>query len=274
LSRWLFQELATPALRLVAGGCNLPALLLDTGGHHIAPPVALQRPDPPRMPFWVGGPWCARCRGLIARCLRNIDDWAAEIAAESDGHRGGNHGDKITASKGRPSLSPPADLLDVVYGNLVTLEDEWRQVRGYPKRPHRRKTQRGGYARRLTIAFLLEELEYLLTHPSSHEQNKTLDHLRGCASVQAGRMILRWERILMDAAGEDPRPWWAAVECPRCRQRALHPLNDGYIGCGNSKCNRIMTEDECRRELAEQADARHTAQAEPQTAEQAQDVPA
>jgi hypothetical protein len=194
------------------------------------------RPEPPTEPAEptvahnVANPvWCSRCPGLIRAALSNLDDLASLLDSWSDGHRGGTSGQKLgkTGPKAHPgSPSRIADELDDLYGALVQVEDLWRDHCGYPERGQR---ARDGRARRLTIAFLLEELRDILGNPGS---------------VKFGLGILAWERRLQAMTTSEPVIQSRPARCPnsQCRQRALWTRADGMTEC--RKCGRLLHEHE------------------------------
>ena len=125
-------------------------------------------PEPPRDDAFGGDPvWCRRDSRLIRGALGELDDLASLLAAVSDGHRGAGarHGKTGPAVKGTSAPTPGTaipDTLDELYGALTKVEDDWREFRGYPARPAR---PRNSHARRLSITWLLDELDAILTHP-------------------------------------------------------------------------------------------------------------
>jgi hypothetical protein len=155
-------------------------------------------PEEPDAPVALGDPvWCARCARLVRAALDELDDLASALQALSDGQwrASARHGATGPAGKGAEAPSPGTSIpntLDELYGALVKVEDNWREARSYASRPHR---PRNGQARRLSIAFLLDELDLILTHPGS---------------VQFGRATLAWQRRLRTMTKSDP-----SASCPR-----------------------------------------------------------
>jgi hypothetical protein len=142
---------------------------------------------------------------------------------------GGTSGHKLgkTGPKAHPgSPSRIADELDDLYGALVQVEDPGRDHRGYPEWGQR---ARDGRARRLVIAFLLEELRDILGNPGS---------------VKFGLGILAWERRLQAMTTSEPVIQRRPARCPnsQCRQRALWTRADGMTEC--RACGRLMHEHE------------------------------
>jgi ribosomal protein L37AE/L43A len=209
-----------------------------------------ERPERPELPTVVpvlGDPmWSARCCSLIRAALAELDDLASLLAASSDGHRGGApRGNQKTGHVGKSSsaasLSPIADTLDELFGALVKVEDDWREFRRYPGRPSR---GRGGHARRLSITFLLDELDAILTHSGS---------------LQFGLATLSWQRRLRSLTKSDPVAVQSPIRCPRCGERGrVQREDDGYYKCGS--CQRLMTQQEHDREFDEQARAQEAAE--------------
>ncbi|WP_433233776.1 hypothetical protein [Actinomadura nitritigenes] len=199
-------------------------------------PAAPVEPDLAATP---GEPvWCAKDVAGIRRALAELDDLAALLESWSDGHRGASSRDRTGGSRAgsaSPSPSPIADTLDELYRALAKVEDDWREHRGAPPRPHRGAAE----ARMRCIGWLMGQLDQILAHP---------------ASVQFGKATMAWQRRLQELTRSDPvvrrRP---AVPCPRCDRRALRTRDDGYTQCG--KCGRLLSEEEYN-ELADMAEVR------------------
>lgn len=193
-------------------------------------PTAPARPEPPTIPVPVGYPWCARCARLIRHALAELDDTAALLNAGVDGHRGA----AISGPNGVKPLNHTAivEALDELYGDLVSVEDQWRAARGYPERPRR---ARGADARMRTIGWLLGVLDDILLDPWS---------------VEVGLTILAWQRRLLRMTKSDPTSRRSPIACPRCRERQVNRRDDGYFEC---LCGRLLTQQEHDREYAEQA---------------------
>lgn len=193
-------------------------------------PMPPAPPAEPDITHTHGDPvWCSRDAGLIRAALSNLDDLASLLDSWSDGHRGATSGQKLGTSgpKAHPgSPSRIADELDDLYGALVQVEDLWRDHRGYPERGQR---ARDGRARRLVIAFLLEELRDILGNPGS---------------VKFGLGVLAWERRLQAMTTSEPVIQRRPARCPNstCRQRALWTRADGMTEC--RACGRLLHEHE------------------------------
>lgn len=203
-------------------------------------------PEPPEVRVVTGDPvWSTRCQQIIRRALAELDDLASLLAATADGHRGLPSRDQVPAATtrrrpGSTSPSPIADTLDELYGALVGAEDDWREFRGYAPRPQR---PRDGHARRLTITWLLDELDSILAHPGS---------------VGFGRGVLSWQRRLRLLTKSDPVGTLSPIRCPRCSEVQVRRQDDGYWQCGS--CGRLLNEAEHAREKDEQAQAQEAAE--------------
>lgn len=194
--------------------------------------MAPARPEPPVIARALGDPvWCARCVARIRSALAEIDDLAALLAANIDGHSGGRGAGtgRISGSAEPPSPSPAVDLLDALYGALVDLEDHWRARRRYPPRPSRagRPGSRGAHARTRTISWLLGQLDAMLAQPDS---------------ARLGADVLAWRHRLQRATSSAPERRRREARCPKCARRALRTRDDGDIRCG--RCGHTLTEDE------------------------------
>ena len=214
---------------------------LDAGDADVLDALDRARPQPPAEPdiTWTPGEpvWCDRDRAAIRRALVEIDDLAALLESWSDGHRGASSGERTSGHRpgsASPSPSPIADTLDELYRMLAKCEADWRDHRGMPPRPHRG----GPEARARTVAWLLGQLDEILSHPGS---------------VPFGRGVLAWQSRLQHLAKSDPVVRRRPVPCPRCDYRALRTRDDGYTQCGH--CGRLLSEDEYG-ELAEAAEVR------------------
>ena len=216
------------------------AQALDAGDDHMLDALDRNRPQPPATPdiAWTPGDptWCPRDRAAIRKALAELDDLAALLESWSDGHRGASSGERTSSRRTTAgSPSPVADTLDELYQLLARAEADWRDAHEHlPPRPHRA----GPEARPRTIAWLLGQLDQILTHPGS---------------VPFGRGVLAWQSRLQHLAKSDPVVRRRPVPCPRCDYRALRTRDDGYTQCGH--CGRLLSEDEYG-ELAEAAEVR------------------
>lgn len=204
------------------------------------------KPEEPAAVLTLGDPvWDGHCARLIRTALAELDDLASALQAVSDGHRGAGakHGKTGPAGKGASAPAPGTAIpntLDELYGALVKVEDNWREARGYPARPQR---PRNGQARRLSIAFLLDELDLILAHH---------------ASVQFGVATLAWQRRLRALTKSDPVGSLSPIRCSRCGEVRVRREDDGYFKC--SACGRLMSQEEHDREFDEQARAQEAAE--------------
>lgn len=122
----------------------------------------------------------------------------------------------------------------------MAVEDAWREHRGYPPRPQR---PRDGHARRLSIAWLLDELDHILAHPGS---------------VRFGLGVLAWQRRLRALTRSDPVGTLSPIRCPRCSEVQVRRQDDGYWQCGT--CGRLLTQAEHDEEKDRQAQDQHAAE--------------
>lgn len=191
-----------------------------------------ERPVTPDVPVYLGDPvWDSRCARMIRGAFQELDDLASNLSSTIDGYRPlaplGPNGRAVTTPEGA------VETLDELFGKLVEVEDNWREVRDYPPRPYR---ARGGHARRLSIGFLLDELDDILLHPGS---------------IQFGLATLAWQRRLRGMTKSDPASKASPIRCPRCHERQVKRRDDGYFECN---CGRLLTQAEHDREHTEQAD--------------------
>lgn len=197
------------------------------------------RPQPPAEPdiTWTRGTpvWCSRDAAAIRAALADLDDLAALLESWSDGHRGAASGERTSGGQyGSRSPNPIADTLEEMYGELATVEANWREHRGLPPRPRRSTTE----ARSRTVAWLLAQLDGILAHPGS---------------VEFGHAAIAWQARLQKLAKSDPVVRRRPVPCPRCDRRALRTRDDGYTQC--AACGRLLDEDEYG-DLAEAAEVK------------------
>lgn len=218
-------------VQLCAGPCNNPARrardaykkALDeyaaamekwTDGLLDKEPLLPSEPDVREEP---GEPlFCGRCKAKIHMALLDLDNLAAELQAQSDGHRGGVPDGRVSGSRDSGSPSSSADLLDRLYGFLADVEDEWRDTWGYTKRADR--VHRGAHPRTRRITWLSERMEGVLAAE---------DHIR------FGLDILRWEIVLRARLKEDDVGTKSPIRCPRCAERGrVVRQKEGYWSCG------------------------------------------
>ncbi|OPG13657.1 hypothetical protein B1L11_06630 [Microbispora sp. GKU 823] len=203
-------------------------------------------PDQPTIYWKPGNPlFCERDIAATRRSLLELDTQAAQLAATSDGHRarGGGGDGRVSGSKTSGSVSPAADILDRLVGDLFDVEDEWRSLRGYQPRPTTPVGPRGSHPRSRTIGWLADHLADILAH----------EDMTGLP-----RKVFNWERILRHL-NKDARPSTSSpIRCPRptCGERRVAWDDERhYYACG--ACGNIIYEtehDEHEREQAEAAD--------------------
>ncbi|MFI7630241.1 hypothetical protein [Microbispora rosea] len=218
-------------------------------GQHGEPPA---EPDQPTIYWKPGNPlFCERDVAATRRSLLEIDTQAAQLAATSDGHRApGRGGDgKVSGSKTSGSVSPAADILDRLLGDLFDTEDEWRHLRGYPARPTTPAGPRGAHARTRTISWLADHLTDILAH----------EDMTGLP-----RKVFNWERVLRHLSKDARASTSSPIRCPRptCGERRITWDDEHhYYTC--QACGQVIYEhehDDHEREQAEAADlARLTA---------------
>lgn len=196
-------------------------------------PVRPARPPEPDIVPTVGDPvWCRRCTALIRRALADLDELASLLERWADGHRGRTSGEKTSTRRtDAPSPSPIADTLDELYAALTQVEDQWREARGYARRPQR---SRNGHARMSSVSWLLSKYDDIITHPGSE---------------QFGKATLSWQKRLQGLTRSEPIRRQRPGRCTRCPTptRALWTRDDGYTECG--VCGRLYSEDEYQRDV-------------------------
>lgn len=199
------------------------------------PPIEPRRPDTPQKPGMavpLANPvWCSGCCSKIRNALHRVNELAPVLYADITGHRGAG----ITGPNGTKPLDPKTviERLDEMYGDLATVASQWKEVRGHPDRP---TPARGGEARQLVIAYLLEQLDHILRHPKS---------------VEFGLTVLLWEKRLVKMSKSEPVSRRSVIRCPRCRELQVTRRDDGYYEC---QCGRLLNQAEHDREKFEQAD--------------------
>lgn len=173
--------------------------------------------------------WCAMDTARIRRLLAELDDLAALLEYQADGHQ-----ERATSpSRGNghtTSPSPSADDLDELLRMLLAWEDAYRDHHGWPSPP-----RRGTLAPAITstTAWLTSHLTGILESPFAGD---------------FGREIGQWHRELVGktkaGSGRHRKP----VPCPRCGLKLLTwAEGDDHVVCGG--CNRHMTMDEYQAEV-------------------------
>lgn len=199
-----------------------------------------QRPEPPDVRPVDGLPvWCGRCSSLIRSSLSELDDLAAILSADpgAPGHAPGD-ADRVSGTPGRGSVSPQAELVDEVIGDLTDAEDELRGRMGWPARPYRYLAEHGA-AQRRSAPLLLATQAWLLAH---------LDLVLAADDDPPGRFGLRVLSLhrRLQAAAKVADEWTRCkAPCPRCRRRTLRRQQGGdRVECDDRDCGRMMTLDE------------------------------
>lgn len=201
---------------------------------------AQSRPQPPDMRAFPGDPWCDRCKAVIRRELAELDDLAAFLTAAADGHRGRRPGAKVTASRGRPSPSPAADLADELERALHGWETAYRGADPLARR--------GWLATGTTtvIAWLVAHFDSVATSPVAED---------------FGQEVRQWHRLLKRLTKAGTGVQLKPVRCPRCDRYSLTwTEGDDHVECFDQGCRRMIGMDEYDA-LAAKQDAEHAASA-------------
>ncbi|GAB2918431.1 hypothetical protein GCM10027203_17690 [Nonomuraea fastidiosa] len=132
----------------------------------------------------------------------------------------------MSGSRPRPVVSPDAELLDVLVGELLGFEDAARERLGCAARV---RGVRSGVARSRAVAWLVEQLPQVL----ALEGLGVVSELRpaGAGPMNLVEWALGWEGRLRAAVGEAPVESFA--RCSGCGERSLRW--DGKVGvfvCG------------------------------------------
>lgn len=184
------------------------------------------RPEAHSVTPWPGEPvWCTACAGTIGLKLAELDDLAARLAAEADGHRDSTGLERVTASAEPASPSPAADALDEMHGMLSTWETIYRGIRGWQSPP-----PRGDLASKETacIDWLRRHLKGILADPGIGED--------------FGREILQWHRESAGSAKAGVRTLRKPLRCPSCRFLTLFwTEGEQSVSCKNDNCGRILS---------------------------------
>jgi hypothetical protein len=165
-----------------------------------------------------------------------VDSLASVVSARGDGLRPASRWSRVSGSRPKPAVSPDADLLDELVGDLLWFEDQARAVLKYPPRP---SGARGAVARSRAVAWLVDHLESVLAAVAA-----------GPAELVKG--ALGWERRLRRAVEDEP-PSWTPARCS-CGDRNLRwDARVGYFVCG--ACGNHVGEVEERGMVADEAGA-------------------
>ncbi|MEV7808953.1 hypothetical protein AB0O28_38980 [Microbispora sp. NPDC088329] len=141
----------------------------------------------------------------------------------------------MSGTETRPSVSPVTDVLDRLVGDLFDVEDEWRQLRGYPGRP---SNGGGAHHHSRTIGWLAERLEDIL----AHEQMAGLP-----------RMLHNWDRVLRHLAKDDRASTSSPVRCACGERNVGWDQELPYYRCRS--CGTLLNPDEHDHQVQEQVDA-------------------
>ncbi|HEX8866696.1 MAG TPA: hypothetical protein VF821_13655 [Lentzea sp.] len=186
--------------------------------------AAVQRGDTdPGDPIPGEPVWCRQDQARIRRQLAELDDLAALLNMQADGHReqGGERGSRGVH---QPSPSPIADELDELTRWLLDWEDAYRELpeHNWPSPPRRGML---ASTRSTSIAWLGERLDGVLASPFA---------------ADFGREVSQWHRrlavMVKAGTGRHIKP----VPCPRCDHKALvwHE-GDDHIRC--EQCGRLLS---------------------------------
>jgi hypothetical protein len=194
------------------------------------------RPIPAEIYPVYGDPWCPRCKSQIREMLSQIDDAAAILGAfpPSLNDRSDDKAGKVSGTKTEPSPSSRMDDLEELGEWLRSWESVFRPVvlavAGIHDDP---KPHRGWLATEITTitAWLVFHFDKCITHPD--------------LSVDYGREIRRWHRMLQEKARAGQVDKHVKKPCPRCRLYTLWARDgEDYVRCVNDDCNRRMTREE------------------------------
>jgi len=198
------------------------------------------RPAEPDADCWLGEPvWCPECTGKVALRLAELDDLAARLGAEADGHRDSSGLERVTSSSEPASPSPAADDLDEMHLMLSGWEGIYRAIKGWQSPP-----PRGDLASRETacIDWLRRHLAGLLADPD--------------IGADFGREVLQWHRETAGSAKAGARKLRKPMRCPSCRLLMLFwTEGEERVNCENDDCGRILSLAEYETEVERQSAA-------------------
>jgi hypothetical protein len=184
-----------------------------------------QKPEPPEIRPWYGNPFCPRCQAKLRLRLAELDDLAAIVAREADGHRGGPDAERVSGSRATQSPSPAVDALDEMASALRGWE---AAARG----PYDTPPRRGYLATEITttVCWLVAHFDTLITNEDMAED--------------FAREIGEWHRMLIRMTKAGSARHAKPMPCPRCGARSLE-WEEGaeHIEC----CNRDWGHKECRK---------------------------
>jgi hypothetical protein len=183
--------------------------------------VTPQRPEGEGDPRPGEPVWCRPDQARIRRLLTELDDLAALLAYQADGHHEQAHA-PARGNGHAPSPSPAADDLDELERTLLAWEDAYRDTQGWPSPP-----RRGALAAvtTTTVAWLTAHLDGILASPFAED---------------FGGEVGQWHRELTGKTRAGTGRHRKPVPCPRCGLRLLTwEDGDDYVKCGG--CNRHMS---------------------------------
>lgn len=187
-------------------------------------------PEPvtPAVVWLPGDPLvCGLCRASTRSALLEVDVLASKAAREVDGHRPPTKWSRVSGSRPKPAVSPVAELLDDLVGDLLRFEDGHRRAVRWPARS---ALGRGADVRSRSVSYLVDHLEGVLAHAE----------LVGLVDVALG-----WLRRLSE------EPGWSPARC-RCGERVLNwDAQVGFFVC--SACGRHVSQVEERGLVADEA---------------------
>lgn len=151
----------------------------------------------------------------------------------------------MSGSRPRPAVSPDAELLDVLVGELLEFEDLAREELGCAERV---RGSRSGLARSRSVAWLVEQLAGVL----AVEGLAVVSSLRPAEGepMHLVEWSLGWEERLRLMVEDEPRGTTPA-RC-RCGERSLRwDARVGFFVCG--ACGNHVSEVEERGLIADEA---------------------
>lgn len=198
------------------------------------------RPEPPDLDPWPGAPvWCSDCTSRIGRCLAELDDLAARLAAEADGYATSAEAERIPGSGEPASPSQAADDLNELHAMLSGWETAYRELEGWLSAP-----PRGDLARRETscIDWLRRHLPGILVSD---------------VAADFGTEILQWHAEFCASAKAGVRTLRKPLRCPSCRMFTLFwTEGEQHVFCRNEDgCGRILSLAEYEADVSRLADS-------------------
>jgi hypothetical protein len=213
-------------------------------------------PEAPEIRPWPGAPvWCARCSAVIRRELTELDYLAAMLAKAADGQRGQRPGAKMPSGKqhGAPSISPAADLLEELAGDLRAWESEVRGGEPLTRRGHL-DTETA-----MMVAWLSGQGHFARAM-ATVRLSMTPDGRAVPWAAKFGEAVHRWHRKLVRITKAGSGTHHRGVRCPWCEEMAVWwTEGDDHAVCHGRQntCGRLIGLDELDQLAAEQ-DAQRT----------------